>query len=237
MRVAELWRYPVKSLGGQRLDRVEVGPLGLDGDRRWGIRERATGNILTARRQPEMLFARATLIYGRLLVRLPDGRVAKDDDDLSQWLRRDVEMVAAGPGGTDEAPLDADSESDWVSWQGPPDAWHDSASSRVSILSTATLESQDPRRFRPNIVVEGEGEEKAVGSVLALGSCLLDVRKQISRCVMVTRPQPGLEQDLDLLKRINRQRDGKLAVGATVVRPGSVSVGDAVEPLPLGAES
>ena len=235
VRVAQLWRYPVKSLGGERLDEAEIGPLGLDGDRRWGIRDLGTGKILTARRQPEMLFARASVADGGLRIVLPDGRTATDDRELSKWLGRPVQLVAAGDtgeGGTYEAPLDADSESDWVSWQGPPGAWHDSGNSRVSLLSTATIGSQDPRRFRPNILLDGSDEDRAVGSTLAVGGCLLEVRKQISRCVMVTRPQPGLERDLGVLRRINRERDGKLAVGATVVRPGSVSVGDPVNPLP-----
>jgi hypothetical protein len=50
---------------------------------------------------------------------------------------------------------------------------------------------------------------------------------QINRCVMVTRPQSGgIGRDLDVLRTINRERDGFLAVGAVVAVPGVVSVGD-----------
>ena len=46
---------------------------------------------------------------------------------------------------------------------------------------------------------------------------------------MVTRPQPGdVERDLDVLRTIHREREGCLAVGATVDAPGTVTVGDEV---------
>ncbi|MBP9067156.1 MAG: MOSC N-terminal beta barrel domain-containing protein, partial [Candidatus Microthrix sp.] len=44
MQIAELWRYPIKSLGGERLEASEVTELGLVGDRGWGIEDVATGN-------------------------------------------------------------------------------------------------------------------------------------------------------------------------------------------------
>jgi hypothetical protein len=46
---------------------------------------------------------------------------------------------------------------------------------------------------------------------------------------MITRPQPGdIERDLDVLKQVNRERDGCLAIGAVVARPGTIRRGDAV---------
>ena len=52
--VAQLWRYPVKSMQGERLTAVEVQPDGLDGDRRWGVRDEDTGRVLTGRREPHL---------------------------------------------------------------------------------------------------------------------------------------------------------------------------------------
>ncbi len=50
---------------------------------------------------------------------------------------------------------------------------------------------------------------------------------------MVTRPQPGgIERDLDVLKTINRERDGNLSVGALIVDPGPLAVGDTLTPTP-----
>ena len=49
--VEQLWRYPVKSTQGERLAVVEVQADGLDGDRRWGVRDERTGRVLTGRRE------------------------------------------------------------------------------------------------------------------------------------------------------------------------------------------
>jgi uncharacterized protein YcbX len=84
------------------------------------------------------------------------------------------------------------------------------------------------RRFRGNVVIDGE-EAELVDHRVRAGSAELDVVKRIGRCVMTTRPQPdGIDRDLDVLRTINRERDGFLGVGALVVDPGSIAVGDEV---------
>src|SRR5919197_2875470 len=95
MRVLELWRYPVKSLQGERLDSVTVTSDGLEGDRRFAIYDVETGFGLTARRVPELLFASARLRDdGGVDITLPDGSLARDDAALSEWLRRGGEPRA-----------------------------------------------------------------------------------------------------------------------------------------------
>jgi uncharacterized protein YcbX len=59
MRVVELWRFPVKSLQGERIEEAELGAEGIEGDRRYAIFDVDIGYGLTARRAPEMLFASA----------------------------------------------------------------------------------------------------------------------------------------------------------------------------------
>ena len=89
----------------------------------------------------------------------------------------------------------------------------DSPRTRVSLVSTATVGSWDPRRFRSNVLLEGEGEDALVGSSVELGEVTMDVVKQIGRCVMVTRAQQGgIERDLDVLRTLARERDACLAV-------------------------
>jgi uncharacterized protein len=131
-------------------------------------------------------------------------------------------------GGTYEVPLDFEHDEEWVSWQGPGGAWHDSGKHRVSLVSTATLGDWDQRRFRANIVLDGSGEDDLVGRRIGLGGTRLDIVKPIDRCVIVTRPQPGLDRDLDVLRTINRERASCLAVGALVLVAGDVAVGDEV---------
>ena len=237
MRVLELWRYPVKSLGGERLDRAEVGRAGLVGDRGWGIRHDETDTVLTARRAPELLFASARVEDdGEVMITLPDGsEISSADDDvdgrLSAWLGREVTLERPGTeGATYENPMDAENETDWVRWQGPVWSFHDSTKSMVSIVGSENLGDRDIRRFRTNVVVEGGSEDELVGTTADLGDAVIEVTKRIDRCVMVTRPQPGLERDLEVLKSVVRDRDNMLSVGAVVQRVGSVAVGDELCP-------
>jgi len=236
MRVVELWRFPVKSLGGERLDRVDVETDGLLGDRRFALFDTATGIGLTARRVPELLFASARVVDGGVEITRPDGSVARDDDALSSWLARRVELRDASFAGTRtfEWPTDIDTEAEesWQRWNAARGAFHDSPRRRVSLLSRATIGDWNPRRFRANVLLDGDGEDALVGTQITIGSTRLDVVTPIDRCVMVARPQPGgIERDLDVLKTINRERAGNLAIGAVVLEPGSIAVGDDVTPL------
>jgi uncharacterized protein YcbX len=118
-------------------------------------------------------------------------------------------------------------ESDWSTWEGPVGAFHDDADARLSLVSTATIAGWDARRFRSNVLLDGEGEDDLVGSAVQLGDVRLDIGKQIDRCVMITRPQAGgVERDLDVLRTVARERGNNLAVGALVAHPGEVRVGD-----------
>lgn len=237
MRVLELWRYPVKSLQGEPLDSVTVGEDGFEGDRRFAIFDLETGLGLTARRVPELLFACARLTGdGSLEITLPDGSCATDDEALSEWLGRPVELRRAEYSGQRryENPVDFERESSsrWEAFSGAPGPFHDSRRTRVSLVSTQTLGAWDRRRFRSNVLLEGGGEDRLVGSTVRLGEAKLSVGNHIERCVMVTRPQPeDIERDLNVLRTIARERDGRLAIGALVSEPGTVRVGDPLKVL------
>jgi uncharacterized protein len=231
LQVAELWRYPVKSLQGERLDSAEVTEEGLDGDRRYAIYDVATGFGLTGRRHPELLFASARLVEGGVEITLPDGSISADDSELSAWLGRPVALVSIAAGEArhyeNVADFEHEETSAWVPFVGPEGAFHDNAHARVSLVSTGTIGDWDRRRFRPNVLLDGEGEDALVGSAVALGSARIEIGMRIERCVMTTRPQPGgIERDLDVLRTIARERDARLAVGALVTQPGTVRVGD-----------
>ena len=237
MKVLELWRYPVKSLQGERLPTARVGPLGIPGDRRWALFDRGTGLGLTARRVPELLFAAARVrADGGVEVLLPDGTVTADDDAISAWLGRRVELREATEDGATpvyETPGDEDvpDPTEWLQWEGASGPFHDSPRIRLSLVSTGALGTWDRRRFRANVVLEGAGEEQWQGREATLGAALVRIGRPIPRCVMTTRPQPGgVARDTSVLKTIHRERDGLLAVRAAVVEPGIVRVGDALSP-------
>jgi uncharacterized protein YcbX len=233
VRVAELWRYPVKSLQGEQLDGAAVTDSGIVGDRAYAIFDLDTGLGLTARRVPELLFASARLVAPDRPpeITLPDGSIACGDTALSHWLGRRVALRAAADVEERryENPLDAEHDADWVVFDGAPGPFHDSARTRVSLVSTGTLGAWDRRRFRANVLLDGEGEDELVGSQITIGDATLDIVKRLLRCVITTRPQPdGIERDLDVFKTINRERAGCLAIGALVAQPGTMAVGDEV---------
>jgi len=231
LRVTQLWRYPVKSMAGHRVERVTVGGLGIVGDRALGLVDRDTGLVLTARRVPDLLFATPVLDGERVRIRLPDGSETDDDAVLTAWLGRRVELRRPAPGerGTYEIARNDDRpDGEWTQWEGPEGVFHDSARTRLSIVAASSLGEWDARRFRANVVIAGGDERDLLGRTIRVGTVVLDVVKEIDRCVIVTRPQPGLERDKGVLVRVHQERDGRLGVGALVRTPGTFAVGDAV---------
>ncbi len=241
MRVTELWRYPVKSLQGERVTAAALTRRGLAGDRGWALFDPGTGLGLTARRVPALLHASARLVDGAapargVAITLPDGSTAADDDALTAWLGRPVALRAAtDPTGPRryENPDDVETEADhsWGVFEGSAAAFHDSVA--LTLLSTDTVGPRAMRRFRPNLVVDRGGEDALVGTTVRIGGAEIAVTDRVGRCVMVTRAQPGgIAVDRDVLRWIHRERAGMLAVGAIVVRAGEVRVGDEVTSLP-----
>ena len=242
MRLVEIWRFPVKSLQGERVEAVPVTMAGLEGDRRYAIFDGATGFGLTARREPQLLYASAQLRGdGGVEITLPDGSVAADDAALSAWLGRPVTLRSSDEDVRRryEDMVDPEDEAGaWEPFDGSPGAFHDFAGASVSLVSTATMGGWDRRRFRTNLVVEGGAEDDLVGSQVVVGNVVLDVDMRLERCVMTTRPQPGgIDKDLDVLRTIHRERERCLAVGAVVGQPGTARVGDAVIVCPAPADA
>ena len=108
-RVAQLWRYPVKSMGGAPVESVGLGPRGVHADRLWAVRDLADRRTTSARRLPALLGCTATYAEepgddagpGRpvpVLVTLPDGDQLRSgdrrlDQRLSELCDRDVALV------------------------------------------------------------------------------------------------------------------------------------------------
>jgi len=208
MNVAELWRYPVKSMAGEKLEMAEIGALGLPGDRELVVVD-GSGRILTARSRPGLLRHRATI--GE------DGRVRIDGLDwesreVARWVR-----AAAGPGTRLQRTTGA--------------ARFDVMPLLVTTDGAVDVLGVDVRRLRPNLViggVDGLAERGWEGRHLAVATAVVGLADLRARCIMTTwDPETGA-QDVRVLARIRRDFGGTFALNAWVARPGRVAVGDAV---------
>lgn len=111
----------------------------------------------------------------------------------------------------------------------------------LSLLTAQTLASLGrlvgtdlaPARFRPNLLVEASGrgfpEDTWVGRVLRIGGVRMRVDQRDKRCVVVTVDPVTLRRDPAILRAIARERDARLGVYGSTVKPGRVMVGDPVE--------
>jgi uncharacterized protein len=225
-RVAALWRYPVKSMAAEELDRVEVSWHGLAGDRRWAfIRDgqvRSGFPWLTIRERPELAHYQTRFAEpdrpnaSPTLVRTPSGgELDVADPALAAELGPGVRVIKQDRGVFDTMPL--------------------SLLTRQSLAGLGRLVGTDlaAARFRPNLLVEADGrefpEDVWVGRTLRIGGLRMRVDQRDKRCVMVTVDPVTLDRDPAILRAIARERDARLGVYGSTVEPGRVAVGDPVE--------
>jgi uncharacterized protein YcbX len=250
--VTEVWRYPVKSMQGARVDHLEVGPGGAPGDRQWAVVDPEAGKVLSAKRWPALLEASARIDDGGVVVTLPDGSEHTAGDAainraLSAWLGRDVTLIAPpeGPSLPMEMGVDpTDDTSQIFDWAGPPGTWLDLAD--IHVLTTASLASAarlhpdgawDVRRFRPTAVIEltssaaGDDpwpEDAWVGRNVRLGAAVIEGFMRTVRCAMPTRAQPGLAIDAAISRTLTEHHSSDLGLYANVAEAGAVAEGDSV---------
>lgn len=245
MQVAEVWRYPVKSMQGERLGSLEVGAARVAGDRAWGVRDSLTGVVLTGRATRPLLHASAAIVGDDVCITLPDGRQLHSDDPdtdlaLSSFVGQPVHLARA----KDDEQVTFSATSEYsnpgqdVRWQSVPGSFNDGAA--VHVLTTASLRGGealhprgvwDVRRFRPNVLVDAPGDafpEDDWGSI-RLGAVRLEVLMATPRCAITSRSQPGMLDDLEVPRALARNRKAKLGVYADVATAGTISVGDDVE--------
>lgn len=222
--LGRIWRYPVKSLAGEELDRVEVQERGLLGDRQLAVYNQA-GKIGSGKET-----RRFSRILGLLMA---SARTTGDGVMLSHG----TETVAASDPGVHRRisawfgrPLTLASEGQVSHFDDQP----------VSLLTTAALaqlgdwlggEAVDASRFRANLLVETAGarcvEDDWVGREIAFaGGLRLAVVSRITRCVMINMESVTTRADARLLQALADHHQACLGVVARVLNPGAIQVGD-----------
>lgn len=261
--VVAIWRYPVKSMMGEELNATEVTERGVLGDRALALIDAENGKVVSAknpRRWPNLFDFRAAYVepprvahmLPQARITLPDGEtVSTDEADveprLSAGLRRTVRLTRSAFEGARAEGYWPDH--DWLAQRDetfefplPAGTLFDSA--LVHLITTATLDRLrsiapasrfEPRRFRPNFVIQpadgatGFVENDWIGRTLQLGDVLLQISGPCPRCVMTTLSQGDLPRDPGVLRTVVQENDGNVGVYASVVRGGRVRRGDSVD--------
>jgi len=209
MKVTEIWRYPVKTMGGEKLQRVRMGPLGIDGDRVVHV-EDTQGRVITSRSHPRFLGRKGTLsVDGAPLV---DGQPWNSPEVAAEVV--DI----AGPGAK------------LVRYDGAER--FDVLPLLVATDGAIAAFGHDHRRLRPNIViggVEGLTEREWPGGCLRIGKVLIGVQDLRLRCIMTSYDPDTLVQEKEITRNIYRRFDGKLALNCFVIEGGEIAVGDEVQ--------
>ena len=103
MQVSQLWRYPVKSMVGGRVESFELDELGIVGDRTWAVRDLERGGIRGAKKIGSLMRLAATDVDdGQVEITLPDGSTVRTtdsdvDDRVSAALDHRVQLERLRP--------------------------------------------------------------------------------------------------------------------------------------------
>jgi len=226
--VDQIWRYPIKSIGGERLDVSFADDGGLLGDRLWAVQD-DEGKLASGKNSRR---------FTRLLGLLDLTSHYDDEDEPPIVIAPDGSQHPVASGAADAylhalsgRPVHVRRDTGIMHFDEVP----------FSLVGTATLDwlarqvsvSVDARRLRPNVVVRTEvafAEEEWLGRTVRIGSVEAVFDRVFTRCVMVGMAQPGLGESGDVLKRIGERTDNPvcLAIGGHIRQAGTIKVGDGV---------
>ncbi|WP_031518223.1 MOSC domain-containing protein [Streptomyces sp. NRRL F-5123] len=226
--IEQLWRYPIKSTGGEKLRSVEVDARGVRGDRLFAVRD-AEGKFGSGK---------STRRFRRMDGLLHLSSRYTDDADEPELMDQHGRPVADATAfvraylGRDD--VEVAREGDVSHFDQLP----------LSILTTATLDwvrravpdvPIDERRFRPNILVRTPPgtppfvEDDWFGRKARIGGTLrIELVRSSERCVMTNQAQQDLPHSPLVLKAIAAAHDNRLDALARVVDAGQARLGDAL---------
>lgn len=238
--VKTIFRYPVKGMRGAAMERAAVGWNGLDGDRRYAFVNpadtRSGRPYLTGRKAPGLVLYTPRIANPEgskqpgVQVETPDSRTLPLE---GQAMLAEIETLF----GTPAQLLNIN--------RGIFDAMPVSMISANSIqaLGETIGMNLDPRRFRPNLVIEVIEsqialEDSWLGRQLVIGSgehpVILRINKRNTRCAVITLDPDTGRAEPAVLKAAARERSGQVGVYATTEQPGEIRAGDELRLIPAG---
>jgi hypothetical protein len=226
--IQSIYRYPVKSMAGEVVERCDLTEFGLSGDRFLAFESSGapTGMLrLTSRERREMLRYQPNLFPdGSIEVCVPTGEhLLVDSPAMLTYLTahlpdaNKIILTRASTPQTDVRPLSL------ISVQ------------TVRQLSMEMGQEIDPRRFRANLYMDFPGipfgEDNLVGRNIRIGpTATICIRERDPRCRFITYDpeDPLLDPLFPLMKLLDRSHQGRAGLYATIQNPGSIQAGDAI---------
>lgn len=225
--IREIWRYPVSSLAGERLERALIGPGGIEGDRVWGVA--VDGSIANpeGHKACRPLVARSARLRGRV----PEVLTA------AGWLPASDPAVAAEMEVETGAPVRFQAHDAGLSPRYQRADLHLLTSAAMATIAAALDDpaQADPRRWRPNVVIEtgpeivGLHEHRLAGRRLRIGAAEVEIVEPCARCALPALPVGGLAFLPEVIHAVSRLAGGQLGTLARVVAGAEVGIGDRVE--------
>jgi uncharacterized protein YcbX len=207
LSLGQLWRYPVKSMAGEQIQRATLTALGVPGDRLVWVR--GPEGVRTARRQYQLLGLRGTLS--------PEGEVLVNGHPWDSPVAAELVRAAAG----DDA---------WLE-RAPSGYQFDILPLLVATDGAVAAFSRGIRRLRPNLLINGvDGMDETTweGAELMIGDAIIELDSLRGRCPITTVDPDTITRDPAVLKDIGRRFGGRLALNAAVGRGGDIVVGNPV---------
>ncbi|MFN0097865.1 MAG: MOSC domain-containing protein [Gemmatimonadaceae bacterium] len=207
LTIGELWRYPVKTLAGERIDATELTPDGIPGDRL--VHVRGPEGVRTSRRHYRLLGLQGSLS--------PEGVALVNGH---RWDSADALALVKQAAGDDA----------WLEAYGGPERF-DILPLLVATDGAVREFGRDVRRLRPNIViagVDGMDETTWEEATLEVNGAVIYLDSLRGRCPMTTVDPDTLVRDPGVLRDIGTRFGGRLALNAAVLKGGHVRLGDAV---------
>lgn len=235
-RIAELWRYPVSSLAGERVESVSLTAGGVIDDRQFGLIDAETGLPAAPEKHArwrKALHLQAHSVAGQLpTITFPDGLCRAVDDRALNGMLSDYfgfETVLAAHEAIEGYP-----DFPRTGQRHPHFPVHAlTTASLRRVAEVRQIDAVDVRRFRPTVLIEtveasGFIEKNWIGHGLRLGAVGLRVEEETTRCGVTFIEQPGVEDDPEVLRSILRHNKRHLGVNCTVDATGTLHVGDEV---------